>query len=177
MTITVRVLGPFEVEVDGSPIILGGGRQRSVLALLVLSRDRSLTAEALADRLWSDEPPDAAIKTIQAYVSRLRQSLGTEAERLTSGPGGYRFRLDQADLDAARFEVLLSRARTELAVTPETRAGTARATLDEALDLWRGPVLSDLRDLPFAVREARSAGATPPGGRRAQVRGSVRRRR
>lgn len=86
-----------------------------MLALLVLQRNRPIAAELLADRLWPDDQPLGALKTVQVYVSRLRRSLGTHAHRLTSSPTGYRLAVADDELDAARFERGLRQARETLA--------------------------------------------------------------
>ena len=64
-----RILGPFEVRRDGVPLALGGPRQRAVLAILVLSANAPVSADALVDRLWGDEAPASATATLQAYIS------------------------------------------------------------------------------------------------------------
>jgi DNA-binding transcriptional activator of the SARP family len=61
-----RLLGDLAVLADGQPLDLGGTRQRSVVALLVLQRNRPLATGLLADRSWPDEQPLTALKTIQA---------------------------------------------------------------------------------------------------------------
>ena len=50
-----RLLGEFAVLADGQRLDLGGPRQRSVLALLLLQRDRAVSTVALADQLWPDD--------------------------------------------------------------------------------------------------------------------------
>jgi DNA-binding SARP family transcriptional activator len=151
LTLEVRLLGAVSVELDGVALELGGVRQRSLLALLVLNRNRAVTGEALADSLWPDELPPTATKTIQVYVSRLRRLLRAEGNRLESIGAGYRFRLGDDELDAATFEVGIARAREE------ARAGNLAATrslLEAGLGLWRGEPLSDIAAQPFARREA-----------------------
>ena len=73
-----RVLGPLEVRDGGNPIRLGGRQQRAVLALLLLSPNRTVPAERLVDEVWGDEPPPTAGHALVVYVSRLRKSLGRE---------------------------------------------------------------------------------------------------
>jgi DNA-binding SARP family transcriptional activator len=146
-----RLLGDIAVLADGQPLDLGGTRQRSVLALLLLNRNRPLATELLADRLWPDEQPLTAVKTIQVYVSRLRHVLGPAADRLTSSPTGYRLAVADEELDAARFERGLRQAREALGAGS---AETARRTLEEAIRLWSGPSMGDLATEPFARREA-----------------------
>jgi DNA-binding SARP family transcriptional activator len=149
--ISVRLLGAIAAEVDGQSIDLGGLRQRSLFCLLVLNRNHVLTADALADRLWPNDQPMTSIKTVQVYVSRVRALLGPEAPRLESVAGGYRLRLDDAELDSARFEADLNRARALLA---QGDAGNARRALEQALALWQGAALADIANEPFALLEA-----------------------
>jgi DNA-binding SARP family transcriptional activator len=146
-----RLLGDVAVLADGSPLDLGSTRERSVLALLVLQRNRPIPTELLADRLWPEEQPLSAIKTIQVYISRLRRALGPAADRLTSAPNGYRLAVGDDELDAARFEDRLREAREALAAGSRD---PALAALEEALSLWSGPALGDLAREQFARREA-----------------------
>ena len=115
MRLEFRLLGDIAMLADGQPLDLGGTRQRSVLALLLLQRDHPVATELLADRLWPDDQPLAAIKTIQVYVSRIRRALGPHADRLSSSATGYRLAVADDELDAARFERGLRQAREALA--------------------------------------------------------------
>lgn len=151
MTFEVRLLGDVVVLMNEQPLEMGGPRQRSVLALLALQHNRSISAEALADRLWPDDQPLSAIKTVQVYVSRIRQTLGPEADRLVTTASGYRLGLTDDELDAARFERGLRQAREALA---NGSLVEARATLEGALAHWSGPALGDLADEQFARRES-----------------------
>ena len=56
-TLDFRVLGPLEVLEGERVLALGGTRQRSVLALLVLHRGQTLSSDRLIDELWGDRPP------------------------------------------------------------------------------------------------------------------------
>jgi predicted ATPase/DNA-binding SARP family transcriptional activator len=141
-----RLLGPLDVVDGGRSLPLGGPKQRSVLAVLLLDAGRVVPAEQLIDELWGETPPATVAKIVQVYVSRLRKQIG--GERLLTRPPGYV--ADVADqLDLVRFERLLARAR---AADPERTARLLR----EALAMWRGPPLADLAYEPFAqVRIAR----------------------
>ncbi len=151
MQLEFRLLGEIAVLADGQPLDLGGIRQRSVLALLLLQRDRAISTDLLADRLWSDEQPLSAIKTVQVYVSRLRHALGSEAGRLTSTASGYRLSVADDEFDVARFERGLRQAREASA---SGSRDDARATLEAALANWSGSALGDVATEPFARREA-----------------------
>jgi DNA-binding SARP family transcriptional activator/tRNA A-37 threonylcarbamoyl transferase component Bud32 len=135
-----QILGPVEVVGDDGPITLGGRKQRAVLAHLLIRANRVVPAEVLIAELWGEEPPDAARGTLQAYVSRLRSSLGDH--RIEGRSPGYVLRVHPGESDAERFESLVRDARADAAEDPAQAAGT----FDEALALWRGPALADLSD-------------------------------
>ncbi|MEO3853352.1 BTAD domain-containing putative transcriptional regulator [Acrocarpospora sp. B8E8] len=119
----IRVLGPFEVLFDGTPVPLDG-RPREVLALLAAEAGRPVRTETILRRL------DFASKgNLQSSVSRLRRSLPSEA--VLTVPHGYALR---ADVDAVRFASLVTRSRT--AEDPDP-------LLAEALALWRGEPYAD----------------------------------
>jgi predicted ATPase/DNA-binding SARP family transcriptional activator len=151
MTIEIGILGELRLTVDGASVALGGRRQRSVLAILVLSRGSATSNDAIVDALWPDEPPPTASKTVQVYISRLRDLLGPEADRLTSGAGGYRLLIGAEELDAARFETLLRQARR---LSDDEDHAVAASVATEALSLWHGSALSDFAYESFAQVEA-----------------------
>lgn len=136
-----RVLGPLEVAGDDGTLELGGVKQRSLLAMLLLHAGEAVSKDRLVDTLWGASPPLTAGKTVQVYVSRLRKTLADD--RLVTRAPGYVLYLEPGELDLARFEALLAEARD---APPET----AVKTLDEALALWRGPPLADLAYEQFA---------------------------
>ena len=136
----LRVLGPLQVEVDGRSILLGGPKQRLVLALLLLDANRLVPADRLIERIWGDEPPEAARSTLQAYVSRLRKALGPG--RIESRSPGYVLAARPEEIDALQFERMIADAHRRLGDDPSV----AKDQLDQALALWRGPALADLPD-------------------------------
>ena len=119
-----RVLGPLEVLADGRPLVLGGLKQRALLAVLLLEANRVVSIERLIDALWEDEPPETALKGLQVYVSQLRKLLGKE--RLQTRAPGYLLCVEEGELDLQRFQQLLEQGE-----------------LHEALSLWRGPPLAE----------------------------------
>jgi DNA-binding SARP family transcriptional activator len=139
-----RLLGPLEVSEHQRPLALGGGKQRALLAFLLLHANDVVSTERLIDGLWGDSPPATVAKSIQVYVSRLRKQLG-DGRLLTRAPG-YVLRVDSSELDVARAERLLAEAAN---ADPATAASKLRA----ALALWRGPPLADLAYEPFAQAE------------------------
>jgi DNA-binding SARP family transcriptional activator len=96
-----RILGPLQVVHEERPVALGGSQER---ALLLLSANRVVSAERLAEDLWAGRPPQGATQALRVYVSRLRKSLreaGGEGLLLTEPPG-YVARVPTEDLDVGR---------------------------------------------------------------------------
>ena len=150
MPLTVSILGPLEIRVDGAPVALGGARLRTLMSRLALDAGRAVTASALIDALWADEPPEGAANALQSLISRVRKVLGDPA-LLAAAPGGYRLAIAPESVDAVRFETLSRSGREALRADDPS---AARATLREALALWRGPALADVADAAFAVAPA-----------------------
>ena len=139
-----RLLGPLEVAEHDRSLALGGVKQRSLLAILLLNANELVSTDRLIDQLWGATPPATCAKSIQVYVSRLRKVLGER--RLATHPPGYVLRIEPSELDLARFEQLAGEARR---AAPESAARKLR----EALALWRGPALADLAYESFAEVE------------------------
>jgi len=136
-----RLLGPFEVVEHDRLLELGGRKQRSLLAVLLLHANEVVSTDRLMDELWAQTPPRTAAKSIQLYVWRLRKELG-EGRIVTRAPG-YMLRVEPSELDLARFEQLLVEAR-------RTDPNSAAQKVRGALALWRGPPLGDFAYEPFA---------------------------
>lgn len=143
------VLGPLEVTDSGGRVLaLGGRRQRSVLALLLLHAGAVVSNERFIDELWGEHTPASARKTLQTYVSRLRNVLGQNV--LVTRPGGYMLAPHDGEFDLECFESLVATGRRALAGADP---GEAAELLSRALALWRGAPLSDLSLEPFAQGE------------------------
>ena len=80
-----RILGPLEVA-DGDGLRrLGGPKQRTVLANLVLRVNQIVDSDRLIGQVWGDEPPPAVRSTLRGYVSHLRTALGPGLVEHSSG--------------------------------------------------------------------------------------------
>jgi YVTN family beta-propeller protein len=143
------VLGPVEARRDGHELLLGGPKQRALLAILLLGANEVVSRDRLADGLWGERPPSSVEHTLDNYVSRLRKALGPD--RLIRRTPGYVLRVEPSELDSARFEELFREGREALACGDATAASSALRT---ALGLWRGPALADVLDEPFAAVES-----------------------
>src|SRR5438093_1431851 len=140
--------GPVEVGLEGGPpLSVKGKKPRALLALLILRRNEPVPTELLIEDLWGDKAPATAANTLQVYVSQLRKLVG---DRLTREGSAYRLRINPGELDAERFEQL---AEEGDAVLRRRSFREAAELLGEALALWRGPALADLRYESFAQGE------------------------
>jgi predicted ATPase/DNA-binding SARP family transcriptional activator len=149
------ILGPLEVVDDhGRLVAVSARKQRVLLAILLLHPNEVVSADRLAEDLWSGEPPATSDKGLQVHVSRLRRVLASaaqpgEAQLLTEG-SGYRLVVAARELDSERFEQLVQEARGLIA------AGSFESAVEklgEALALCRGGALSDFGNEEFAQAE------------------------
>ena len=139
-----RLLGPLEVRSEGSPVELGGPKQRALLALLLFDAGRTVSTDHLINALWGERPPRTASTSLQNFVSQLRKVLG--ADRIVTKPPGYLLRIEPSQLDVNRARALLDEAK----VVPASERCTK---LRDALDLWRGPPLEEFGYEAFAQSE------------------------
>jgi DNA-binding SARP family transcriptional activator/Flp pilus assembly protein TadD len=151
-TLEFGLLGPLMVRCDGVPVTIQRGKQRVLLALLLLNAGQLVPVGELAETLWGAAPPPSASVTLRNYVKRLRHSLGeTGRARISTYPGGYVISLNTDELDVARFHALLQSARAAARQHSwEIAAGQSRV----ALSLWRGPPLADVESEMLVLREA-----------------------
>ena len=121
--------------------------------MLALGAPDVVSTDRLVDGLWGDEPTSNPLGTLQVYVHGVRKALRqvSEVELVERVSPGYRLAITSEQTDIGRFTSLQRRARDER-LRGETAA--AAATLEEALSLWRGPALADVRGAPFAEPEA-----------------------
>lgn len=152
--VRVAVLGPVRAWHGSTPVELGGPRQRSLLARLVLAQGHVVSVDRLIDDLWQGEPPPKALSALQAYISHLRRVLEPDRERrapatvIVSAAPGYRLRLPVDAVDAWRFDQQLREAQSD-----EDADRRARL-LTTALDSWAGEPYAEVADARWAVAEA-----------------------
>ncbi len=142
----IGILGPLQVR-DGSEHEVTGSRLRTLLIRLAMDAGRPVSAAALSDAVWGDQPPADEANALQSLVSRLRRALGG-GHLVAQSPAGYRLAVRPDDVDAHRFERL---ARAGAAALRGGDHDRAAGLLREALALWRGPALADADGAPFAV--------------------------
>lgn len=101
--IEVRLLGHFEVRVDGQPVEIPSRPAQSLLAYLALNAGTSQRREKLAGMLWPDSDESNARSNLRHALWRLRKTIGDDA--LETDNLTVRFRIDQPYyLDVERLE-------------------------------------------------------------------------
>jgi DNA-binding SARP family transcriptional activator/predicted ATPase len=145
--LAIRVLGPFEVTLQGKPITsFETIKARALLAYLAAETGRPHRREALAEMLWPGRPEGAARANLRHTLRSLRLAIGdhqaqpsflhTTRQAIALNP--------DADcwVDAQAFA--RSMASVERWEGPEAEA------LEQSLSLYRGAFLEDL-SLPDSV--------------------------
>jgi DNA-binding SARP family transcriptional activator/DNA-binding CsgD family transcriptional regulator len=150
-----RVLGSVQAWVDGWSLPLGGPRQVSLLAFLLVNANRPVSSDALIDAVWGSER-SGADKRLQMAIARLRKALepqnDADGSALRTVGGGYQLSVEAGELDAEVFAAGVSEGRRALEAGEFQRAA---GLLGEALGLWRGPALAEVAFEDFAQAEIR----------------------
>jgi DNA-binding SARP family transcriptional activator len=148
--LTFGLLGPLQMTVAGKPAALGTPKQRAVLAVLLINRNRVVATDSLIDAAWHQSPVPAARASVHTYMSALRRLLdsaeGDGRTVLASAPPGYRLTVADGNCDLDRF---ISEKTAGIHAAAAGRFEEASSHLSAALAEWRGPVLDDLRDFAF----------------------------
>jgi DNA-binding SARP family transcriptional activator/Tfp pilus assembly protein PilF len=138
MRATFRVLGPVELQTATGRVVLTG-KQGALLTILLLSANRVVSVQRLAESLWGEPLPSSPSSRVRTLISDLRKTCVAAGDDLirTQRPG-YVVRLVPDQLDLARHLDRVAQAR-------EAAAGgdleTAVSCYDEALSLWHGAPL------------------------------------
>jgi DNA-binding SARP family transcriptional activator/WD40 repeat protein len=134
----VRVLGALMLD-DGR--ILLAPRDRAVMSALTFRLGASLSVESLAAALWGDDLPASWSHIIPGCIMRLRRLIAPA--RIETTQLGYRLIAEHVEVDAERFERLVTRGMQQLKLGEPERAAH---TFSEALALWRGEPFVELID-------------------------------
>ncbi|MEJ3656594.1 BTAD domain-containing putative transcriptional regulator [Actinomycetes bacterium KLBMP 9759] len=148
--IAFRILGPLEVTLGARSLPVPAGKQRILLATLLLHANRSVSVDELGRRLWDTAPVDVR-GGVQKYVMRLRRALADLGAVVRTEPDGYRIEVAPGQLDLDRFDALLGQGEQAVAAGDPAQAA---ARLTEAVALWRRvPPLSDVASPSLARDE------------------------
>ncbi|MCX4824961.1 winged helix-turn-helix domain-containing protein [Streptomyces sp. NBC_01142] len=141
--INFRILGPVRVEHHGAHLRLGGPRQQTLLALLMLEANRTVRMSSIIDAVWGEGPPASATAQVRICVSSLRRAFAAIglADVIETRPSGYHLHVAAQTMDLHCFQDLVARSRV---MGKEGRLDESVALLREALELWHGPVAAGL---------------------------------
>jgi predicted ATPase/DNA-binding SARP family transcriptional activator len=142
--LVITLFGPFEARLGSQPLSrLRSRKGHWILALLALRNGSEVTRRWLAGTLWPDSPESRALANLRNSLRDLRHALGPEAMRLDS-PTPQTLRLDLAGMqvDVATFDAAIARSNP--------------SSLEDAVTLYRGPLLEDCdEEWVFHERQAR----------------------
>jgi DNA-binding SARP family transcriptional activator len=147
--LSIGLLGPLSLRLNQTPVVTSAPKQRQVMALLALNAGRVVTGPTLIEELWGDRPPRSYATTLQTYILQLRNALaaadsGNPGARqiLRTRHNGYLLEEDACQTD---IEVFDRRVRAGRAAVDASDHRLVSEELSRALQLWRGPVLVDVR--------------------------------
>jgi predicted ATPase/DNA-binding SARP family transcriptional activator/Tfp pilus assembly protein PilF len=147
-TLTIALLGPFEVKLDDEPVTrFEYAKVRALLAYLALEAPRPCLRGELAALLWPDQPERAARGSLSQALTTLRGALGDKTrDRPVLFADANTVQLDPTDaleLDVSKFLALLQ--ASEAHAHRSWRSCTPCAErLRQAMALYRGPFLADV---------------------------------
>ena len=153
----IRLLGCFEVEIDGKPIPDERWPRRKTLALfklLLTEPGRVFSVDQIVEALLPDTDPSPAASNIRARISELRRVLepdlhrGSDSRFVIRSGEGYTFPADtDCWIDTRTFETLLSEGHT---LAGDKQWEEAAVQFEAALALYRDEFLSEDRYAEWA---------------------------
>jgi DNA-binding SARP family transcriptional activator len=147
----IQVLGPLRAAVNGGSIVPTAGKPRQILALLALYPGRVMPVPTLMEEIWGTDLPQSAMTTLQTYIMQLRRCLGTAMgpdapgaakNILATRHGGYLLQIPPESVDVHTYERLVAEGQEAFEGGEDERAARC---LRQALGLWQGPALVDVR--------------------------------
>ena len=111
------------------------------MGALTVRLGASVSVDSLAAALWGDDRPASWAQVIPGCIMRLRRVIAPA--RIETTPHGYRLVPEHVEVDAQRFELLVTRGSEQLELGEPERAAH---TFSEALALWRGEPFIELLD-------------------------------
>lgn len=146
--LTLRLLGPFAVLIDGVPATgFSYAKVRALLAYLALQRRHPHSRAALATLLWPDQPERVARASLSQALTTLRTALGDkDAAQPILLADSLHVQLDpscQIAVDVAQFQAALQNTDMHAHYSWRTCSHCAEH-LQAALALYSGPFLADV---------------------------------
>ncbi|MER0443336.1 AfsR/SARP family transcriptional regulator [Streptomyces sp. Edi4] len=147
----IKMLGRLSAELNGVSVVPSAAKPRQILALLALQSGRVVTVPTLMEEIWGEDIPRSAATTLQTYILQLRRKIAAalEGDRawqakdvLVTQHGGYLLEVQPGQMDVQEFDRLYAAGR-DAHTAADYRS--ASELLGQALALWQGPALVDVR--------------------------------
>ncbi|MFE9457459.1 BTAD domain-containing putative transcriptional regulator [Streptomyces californicus] len=138
-----QLLGPLALADGPDTVVLQPSKPANLLAALLLNANSTVSAGYLQRAVWGEEQPATAKAALQTCVLRLRRLFakhGVTGTSIEAVPGGYRIVARPPTLDLLAFRDQVRRA-TAMDRDPEAELYTLR----DALSLWQGALLANVR--------------------------------
>ena len=142
------ILGPVEVETPSGAVTIRGARRRALLIRLLVSANKRVPMDRLADDIWEGRAGSGSLSTLASHMSLLRSLIG--ADRILNEAGCYRLTVNSGELDASKFEAATVAGQLALRRSEFDLAAEALST---GLNQWRGKALADVDGAPWARGE------------------------
>lgn len=150
-----EVLGPLELRAGGRSIQVRAPRQRTILAMLLLSAGHVVPIDSFLEAVWNGRPPVTGRTQIAICVTALRKLIRTAGHTddvIISESPGYLLRAEATRIDAVEFA---DQVRTARSLDEDGRLTEAVERYTEALDLWHGSAFAGVTGYPVEVEAAR----------------------
>ncbi|MEU7109881.1 BTAD domain-containing putative transcriptional regulator [Streptomyces sp. NPDC046215] len=143
------------MTMNGRRITVGGARQRTMIALLLLNPGRIVSVDTLVETVWNGQPPATARTQVAICIAALRKRFkaeGCENEVIVTAHPGYVLDLENHYVDSVDFDRLAGEAQE---AAREGRTADAAHLYEQALALWRGPALAGVAGMLVEEESAR----------------------
>jgi len=154
--VTARLLGPFELTIDGTAVVDWHGRLGPLVLRFVLGQPgRRCSRDMLLDQFWPYTDPARARNRLHVAISSLRRAVKVHGVPILEHHDGW-YRISPAvdlSLDTDEFDRL--REDAERCHRRGDAEGELHA-LRAAVDLYRGDYLADLPYEEWALSERES---------------------
>ena len=143
----IDLMGRFKIVKDGTVnVLINREKARSLLKVLILHNKRALIKDQLMEMLWPGDPPQKSFNSLRQTIFLLRRDLqrhGLDADELVHRDQGmYEFRHPDQKLEVDYFQ-FLNRAKQGDMLMDKGDTRQALTVYQQALDLYRGPLLSE----------------------------------
>lgn len=148
----MNLLGPLEVRQRGCLVSIPTGKARTLLAMLLLDRERTLRRATAYAELWSDSMPASAASNFRSYLAELRLWVMDLGGQLFQGRYGWSLTI-AGSVDALQFQAMIDEGRGA------RRAGdraTAVRLFGDAISLYRDSPMLDVPQGPALFEHAQA---------------------